>query len=45
MEKKLITEFASFKRGIQELDSVLQKLPEKPGWTLEQAILEPPATS
>ena len=45
MGKELITEFASFKRSIQELDSVLQKLPEKPGWTLEQAILEPPATS
>lgn len=45
MGKELITEFASFKRSIQELDSVLQKLPEKPAWTLEQAILEPPATS
>lgn len=45
MGKELITEFASFKKSIQELDSVLQKLPEKPGWTLEQAILEPPATS
>ena len=45
MGKELINEFASFKRIIQELDSVLQKLPEKPEWTLEQAILEPPATS
>ena len=45
MGKELIIEFGSFKRSIQELDSVLQKLPEKPGWTLEQAILEPPATS
>ena len=45
MGKELVIEFASFKRSIQELDSVLQKLPEKPGWTLEQAILEPPATS
>ena len=45
MGKELITEFASFKRSIQELDSVLQKLPERPEWTLEQAILEPFATS
>ena len=45
MGKELITEFASFKRTIQELDSVLQKLPEKPDWTLEQAILESSATS
>ena len=45
MGKELITEFASFKKSIQELDSVLQKLPERPIWTLEQAILEPPATS
>lgn len=45
MGKELITEFASFKQSIQELDSVLQKLPERPTWTLEQAILEPPATS
>lgn len=45
MAKELITEFPSFKQSIQELDSVLQKLPEKPEWTLEQAILEPAATS
>jgi acyl transferase domain-containing protein len=45
MGKELLTEFPSFKQSIQELDSVLQKLPERPGWTLEQAILEPPATS
>ena len=45
MGKELITEFGSFKRSIQELDSVLQKLPERPEWTLEQAILEPSATS
>ncbi len=45
MGRELITEFASFKKSIQELDSVLQKLPERPAWTLEQAILEPPVTS
>ena len=45
MGKELINGFASFKRSIQELDSVLQKLPEKPEWTLEQAILESSATS
>ena len=45
MGKELITEFSSFKGSIQELDSVLQKLHERPEWTLEQAILEPSATS
>ena len=45
MGKELVTDFFSFKKTIQELDSVLQKLPERPSWTLEQAILEPPATS
>lgn len=45
MGKELINEFPSFKKCIRELDAVLQRLPEKPGWTLEQAILEPPATS
>lgn len=45
MGKELITEFPSFKKCIRELDAVLQQLPERPGWTIEQAILEPPATS
>ena len=45
MGKELITGFSSFKRRIQELDSILQKLPERPEWTLEQAILEPSASS
>lgn len=45
MGKELITEFPSFKKSIQELDSVLQRLHEKPAWTLEQAILEPAQTS
>lgn len=45
MGKELITEFPSFKKCIRELDAVLQNLRERPGWTLEQAILEPPATS
>ena len=45
MGKELIAEFPSFKQSIRELDNVLQKLPERPTWTLEQAILEPPATS
>ena len=45
MGKELIAEFSSFKQSIRELDGVLQKLPERPSWTLEQAILEPLATS
>ncbi len=45
MDRELLSEFPSFKKSIQELDGVLQKLLEKPTWTLEQAILEPPSTS
>ena len=45
MGKELIEEFPSFRHTIQELDAVLQKLPEKPSWTLQNAILEPKATS
>lgn len=45
MGKELINEFPSFKKSIRDLDAVLQRLPEKPEWTLEQAILEPPETS
>lgn len=45
MGKELIEEFPSFRHSIQELDTVLQTLPEKPSWTLQNAILEPKATS
>ena len=45
MGKELIEESPSFRRSIQALDAVLQKLPEKPSWTLQQAILDPKDTS
>ena len=45
MGKELIEEFPSFRRSIQDLDAVLQTLPEEPSWTLQQALLEPKETS
>lgn len=45
MGKELMEEFPSFRHTIQELDGVLQTLPEKPPWTLQDEILEPKATS
>ena len=45
MGKELIEEFPSFRRSIQDLDSVLQTLPHKPLWTLQEALLDPKETS
>ena len=45
MGKELIAEFPSFRKSIEDLDSVLQKLAERPEWALMQAILEPKETS
>lgn len=45
MGKELIEEFPSFRRTIQDLDAVLQTLPERPSWTLLNALLEPKDTS
>ena len=45
MGKNLMEEFPSFRRSIFALDLVLQQLPEKPSWTLQQAILEPAQSS
>ena len=45
MGKQLIEEFPSFRSSIYELDAALQKLPERPSWTLQQAILEPAQSS
>lgn len=45
MGKQLIEEFPSFRHSILELDVILQRLPEKPSWTLQQAILEPAQSS
>lgn len=41
----MFPEFAVFKCTIQYLDKVLGKLQHKPSWTIEGALLEPPATS
>ena len=45
MGKELIEEFPSFRHTIQDLDAVLQTLPERPSWTLQEVLLEPKATS
>ncbi|KAI9781322.1 MAG: Type I Iterative PKS [Peltula sp. TS41687] len=45
MGKELIEEIPSYRRSIQDLDAVLQTLPERPSWTLQQALLEPKETS
>lgn len=45
MGKELIEGSPSFRRTIQDLDAVLQTLPKKPSWTLQNALLEPKATS
>lgn len=45
MGKELLEEFPCFRRSIQELDAVLQKLPEKPEWTIQQALMDPEQSS
>ncbi|KAK2603636.1 hypothetical protein QQS21_004217 [Conoideocrella luteorostrata] len=47
MAKDLIDRDDCFKSSIRALDHVLQSLPSehRPDWTLEQTILDPPATS
>lgn len=45
MGKELIEEFPSFRRTIQDLDSVLQAIPNGPSWTLQEALLDPKETS
>ncbi|KAI0103903.1 putative polyketide synthase [Nemania sp. FL0031] len=47
MAKELLQHNQSFLASIRELDRFLKDLPAKyaPDWTLEQAILDPPATS
>ncbi|KAI1278192.1 putative polyketide synthase [Xylaria sp. FL0933] len=47
MAKELLENNSVFLASIRELDGFLQALPSKyaPDWTLEQAILDPPATS
>ncbi|KAI4176186.1 MAG: hypothetical protein LQ343_001230 [Gyalolechia ehrenbergii] len=45
MGKELLQEFPSFRRTIEDLDAVLQTLAERPGWTLQNALLEPKETS
>lgn len=47
MAKELIEQDAGFLASIRDLDEMLQSLPVeyKPSWTLEQTILDKPATS
>ncbi|KAL9598452.1 MAG: hypothetical protein Q9219_004488 [cf. Caloplaca sp. 3 TL-2023] len=45
MGKEMVQEFPSFRRTIEDLDSVLQTLAERPQWTLLTALLEPKETS
>lgn len=45
MGKELIEQVPSFRRSIQELDEVLQALPEAPYWTIQNALLEPKESS
>lgn len=45
MGAKLFDEYTVFKESIRYLDSVLGRLQRKPSWTIEEALLEPPATS
>ena len=45
MGKELLEKNHVFLDKIRYLDTVLNKLPEHPSWTLEESILEPAATS
>ncbi|KUL86372.1 hypothetical protein ZTR_08618 [Talaromyces verruculosus] len=47
MGKELLEQEATFRQTIRELDIVLASLPagQKPDWTLEQTLLDGPATS
>ena len=45
MGKELMEDFPSFRRMIQDLDSVLQTLPEESSWPLQEALLDPEETS
>lgn len=45
MGKELLERYVRFSDTIDYLDSVLQKLPEPPTWTIKDALIEPAATS
>ena len=45
MGHKLLQEYAIFRLAIKYLDDVLSRLQQKPAWTIEEALLEPAATS
>ena len=45
MCKELIEGFPLFRSCIVEMDTVLQSLPHPPSWTLQECIVEPPASS
>jgi acyl transferase domain-containing protein len=42
---QLLSEYTIFRDTIQYLDEVLGSLQRKPTWTIEEALLEPAATS
>ena len=45
MGHELLQEYAVFRQAIEYLDNVLSRLQQKPDWTIEEALLEPAATS
>ena len=45
MGAQLFAEHESYRQTIRYLDSILQKVPEPPNWSIESALLEPTATS
>lgn len=45
MGRELLQEYAVFRQAIEYLDTVLGRLQQRPDWTIEEALLEPAATS
>ena len=45
MGYQLLQEYAVFRQTIRYLDDVLSRLQRRPDWTVEEALLEPAATS
>ena len=45
MGKELFEEFPTFRKSIQDMDKILQNIPEPPTWTLEGTIFAPPESS
>ena len=45
MGAQLFAEYESYRQTIRYLDSIIQKVPEPPSWTIESALLEPATSS